>query len=550
MKLEPIHPLVSLSLPFARTRSRANGHLPIVAVATIALLAACSSSSSTHDDADASSAADGTSGELTVVGDDGHLSIAKSALGRQRFLLAGTAFLPKWNKSDCGPQPEDFTIAPPSDTPETCSVQVAAMVTRVVVFAQDGDAVVMKEVAADGSGDGKELARFATERAASSRSSDGSSLVFAFNPNAVHVNFGLHGKSLPDDLVVPIEATVTARTSQGYAFVEQRGTGPQGLPVRVKYGIKKRQPSASFKPAFQEEGKRYFYETTDAARPIAKFDLGGSKEVVFRNVNVDPEWQRVADEGLKRGVDYWNRVFQAASGESARVFFRADVRPSEKAFIHDPGFNVVQWMKDPRNSTSNGVFQTDVATGEILFGNAYISAGFFGAGKNVGGAMFDHVAPQDVARDAAVSAFIEDYITETVSHELGHVLGLAHDFEASNVSSGKPADFDGHARAYFERAVVPPDLSTSVMEYLPIPLAGMLGRAMKTQILPHDLHAVTRGYYAKTADLEGRFGARIAAAATGAYCNDDDMTAPTCQMFDHPLCKFSPSSYCFTDQEF
>lgn len=193
-----------------------------------------------------------------------------------------------------------------------------------------------------------------------------------------------------------------------------------------------------------------------------------------------------------------------------------------------------------------GVFQTDGVTGEILFSNGYISAGFFDAAKDVGTKLYEYAYSQP-SSPAALSKFTADYILETIAHEIGHMIGLQHNFQASNIGASRaPAELPSITRDYFDSGRVPADLSTSVMEYLPIPLAEMLGRRMRTEVLAHDLDAVSRAYFGNPADLAGVIGPDLAKrAASLPYCNDENADMAGCTQFDHAVCS-EQGAYCFT----
>jgi hypothetical protein len=469
----------------------------------------------------------------------GKLVIDRTSLGERVYRLASTAVFAKWDVANCGPAPADLVVEPPGDMPDTCFYKVLPQLTRNVTFTEAGDAIVMKEGST-------ELGSFPIAR------SNDEEIAFEFNPSVLHVKISL-AQAGPVTAAPVRNARAQSKLDAGWVGVTQDGllelaAGRPGVPARIKYGIAARRASKGFTPAFQPVGKpRHFFEINHPDKPIGKYDFTGRQIVKLRSIGVPPANRATATDALNGAIDYWNRVFRAASGERDRVFFAAE-SDDGTVLAHDPGRNVIQWSAYPLNSASMGVFQTDGLTGEILFSTGYISAGFFGAGDKVGARMYQH-ANGSAAPQATITRFTNDYMLATVAHEIGHMIGLQHHFRASQVANGRtPAELVGVARDYFAKGAAPSDISISVMEYLPIPLAGILGRRMRTEILPHDLDAIARGYYGKPADLETHVGRDLARkTAAIEYCNDDDGDAPGCVQFDHPLCA-EPGAYCFTSE--
>ena len=107
----------------------------------------------------------------------------------------------------------------------------------------------------------------------------------------------------------------------------------------------------------------------------------------------------------------------------------------------------------------------------------------------------------DELSDAAVLRISQDYVREVVAHEVGHVLGLRHNFAGSLAATltqtelndwfkdyilGKPLD------AYTNKIT-----SASVMDYNILKAAAFIGWRMRTvkEALPHDKGAITWGYF-------------------------------------------------------
>ena len=147
---------------------------------------------------------------------------------------------------------------------------------------------------------------------------------------------------------------------------------------------------------------------------------------------LDPGTPEPVRSALLDGARWWNQAFEAAGFIDA---FRVELRP-EDVSSHDVRYNVINWVHRSTRGWSTGGSITDPRTGEILKGNVtlgslrvrqdyLIAEGLLAPYEN-GDETADHVAEWALARIRQLSA-----------HEVGHTLGLSHNYydsEAGRIS--------------------------------------------------------------------------------------------------------------------
>ena len=173
------------------------------------------------------------------------------------------------------------------------------------------------------------------------------------------------------------------------------------------------------RPVVKELARRFRLEKVDpsAARsPVVK-------PIVFYIDRAAPDPVRTA---LKEGVNWWSSAFDAAGFENA---FRAEVLP-EGADPLDVRSNVVNWVDRATRGWSYGQPIDDPRTGEIIKGSVLLGSlrvrqdimifqALVGAGLTGTGDPNDPIA-------AALAR-----IRQLGAHEVGHAIGLAHNFASS-----------------------------------------------------------------------------------------------------------------------
>jgi len=141
---------------------------------------------------------------------------------------------------------------------------------------------------------------------------------------------------------------------------------------------------------------------------------------------LDPGAPEPVRSALLDGARWWNQAFEAAGYENA---FQVKILPSDVDPM-DIRYNLIQWVHRATRGWSYGASVRDPRTGEIIKGHVslgslrvrqdfLIAQGLIGPYKE-GEAVSDEMQEMALARLRQLSA-----------HEVGHTIGLAHNFAAS-----------------------------------------------------------------------------------------------------------------------
>ena len=134
---------------------------------------------------------------------------------------------------------------------------------------------------------------------------------------------------------------------------------------------------------------------------------------------------------LVEGASWWNQAFEAAGFKDA---FKVEVLP-EGADPMDIRYNMIQWVHRATRGWSYGEAVTDPRTGEIIKGQVTLGSLRARQDYKIAEAL---LAPY--AEGKPIPPEMEKMVLartrQLAAHEVGHTLGLQHNFAASSVGQG------------------------------------------------------------------------------------------------------------------
>jgi len=340
------------------------------------------------------------------------------------------------------------------------------------VAAEDGDRVLIDItpfVLRDGhrAADRLRMARSGTYRVDASRS-------------ALHLD---RTRSFPDNTEIEVSLTF-AGEPQG-RYVRSVSPDAESITLREHYSFV-RLPDGNYKPrAFDARSSFFPTEYADYAAPLGdkvarrlitrhRLERKASGEavrpIVYYVDNATPEPIRTA---LVDGARWWNQAFEAAGFRDA---FQVRILPADADPL-DIRYNMIHWVHRSTRGWSYGGAVIDPRTGEILKGNVTLGSLRMRQDYMIAEGL---LAPYEQGKPAnpAMREMALARIRQLSAHEVGHTLGLTHNF-ASSVNN-----------------------RASVMDY-PHPLIGLksngeidLANAYATGIGEWDKVSISYGYSA------------------------------------------------------
>jgi hypothetical protein len=246
------------------------------------------------------------------------------------------------------------------------------------------------------------------------------------------------------DFNQPETHALSVREHHSFVALPEPGYAPREADPRVGFfGESFRDFSQPYnQPLERKYIARWRLEKKDPSAPVSE----PVKPIVFYLDRAVPEPMRSV---LRRGALWWNAAFEQAGFKNA---LRIEDLP-EGASPLDVRYPTIQWTNRAGRGWSVGMTQTDPRTGEIVHAIVQLDSHRMRTVNN----YWDAIMPSGKGNDEpALDAFaaldnLDPQISEEqvmlnrlallTCHEMGHVLGLDHNFVASTFDRGSVMDY-------------------------------------------------------------------------------------------------------------
>jgi len=374
-------------------------------------------------------------------------------------------------------------------------------------------------------------------------------------PENVLLEVGLHYTSanpktrsttLPDERSIPIVVKYE------FSGLKETGYKPRLADDRVGYFLNVQQDFTSDRPSspYVRHIHRWQLEKSDPAAKLSP----PKQPIVFWLENTIPLEYR---DWMKEGVLLWNKAFEKIGFQNAIVVKQmpddADWDPA------DTRYNTIRWFAGVGATFAIGPSRANPFTGQIYDADIGFSEGIIRSVRRIGEEFVAPVYPpaqrpefslpawwthngggycdyaDGLAQQAAFGVSVleargawspavekklmSQFIIEVTAHEVGHTLGLRHNFRASTLL--KPEELNDVSKTETVGQ------SASVMDYNPIIIAGKgekQGDFVPITLGPYDYWAIEYAYRPIAGDEKAEL-AKIASRAADPmlpYSTDED----------------------------
>ena len=251
-----------------------------------------------------------------------------------------------------------------------------------------------------------------------------------------------------------LEATITLVNSDGIvgSYVQAVAPSTEAITLRMHHSFVQL-PDNNYKPRIFDPRSSFintsFYNySTPVSEPIEKFYAVRHrlekknpssylsepvKPIVYYLDNGTPEPIRSA---LLKGASWWNQAFEAAGYKDA---FIVKVLP-DSCDPMDIRYNMINWVHRSTRGWSYGASIVDPRTGEIIKGQVSLGSLRVRQDYMIAQGLLSPFKTEPFTEDAMLKMSIER-LEQLSAHEVGHTLGLMHNYAASTVNRSSVMDY-------------------------------------------------------------------------------------------------------------
>lgn len=258
-------------------------------------------------------------------------------------------------------------------------------------------------------------------------------------------------KSFPDN--TELEATVTFLGNNPGQYVNQATIDPHVISLRMHHSFI-RLPKPGYKQRkFHPQSGMWRFNFRDYAQPInqpitqrfisrhrleKKNPIAPMSEAVKPIVYyLDPGAPEPIKTALIDGAMWWNQAYEAIGFKNA---FQVKILP-EGADPLDVRYNVIQWVHRATRGWSYGYGVTDPRTGEIIKGHVTLGSLRVRQDYLIAQGMLSRFESGELEDDSELMNLALARIRQLSAHEVGHTLGIAHNFAASSFNRASVMDY-------------------------------------------------------------------------------------------------------------
>jgi hypothetical protein len=249
-----------------------------------------------------------------------------------------------------------------------------------------------------------------------------------------------------------VETLLTFTGNDPGEFVKQVVPSPNNISVRERHSFVSL-PGPGYTPRVFDPRSGYFGITyMDYATPVQepirkrficrhrlnKKDPGAAVSDAVEPIvyYLDPGTPEPIRSALLEGASWWNQAFEAAGYRNA---FRVEMLPPDADPL-DVRYNVIQWIHRATRGYSYGNVVADPRTGEIIKGHVSLGSLRVRQDYLIAEGL---LAPYESGKpaDPKLMNMALARLRQLAAHEVGHTLGLSHNYIASTVNRASVMDY-------------------------------------------------------------------------------------------------------------